>query len=94
MKTCTHLRGLLRSQIEHTEINYDTHTKIVRPCAGRMRMVCQYHTLKSFFLNFDILIEKCNRLWSNVRKLMFRKKFSSNFNEFFSVKNIIITSQV
>ncbi len=51
------------------------------------------HFLKGF-LNFDILIEKYNRNWSYVWKLMFGRKFSSNFNKFFFVKNITITNQV
>ncbi len=33
-------------------------------------MVCQYDTFLKGFLNFDILIEKCNRNWSYVRKLV------------------------
>ncbi len=40
IKACTHLRGLPRSQTEHTEINYDTHTNAVRLCAGGLRTVC------------------------------------------------------
>ncbi len=49
INACTHLHSLPYGQIEHVEINYDTHTNVVRPCIGGLRVVCLYDT---FFENF------------------------------------------
>ncbi len=56
-------------QIERIEINYDTHpTWLDRVWADHSQSASTTHFFKKGFLNFDILIEKCNRNWSYVRK--------------------------
>ncbi len=72
--TCAvcHVVSTARGQV-NTEINYDTLMRSDHTQAEHL-WVCQYDKfLIFFFLNFDILIEKCNRNWSNVRKKNFHQ---------------------